>query len=66
MKAQDGEDVGEYKLTDVHLEYEIIENEDLTKEVANKYFARRSVSYDYTTMLKPYPGAKAVPERSST
>ena len=25
MKAQDGEDVGEYKLTDMHLEYEIIE-----------------------------------------
>ena len=34
MKAQDGEDIGEYKLTDLHLEYEIIESEDLVRPYA--------------------------------
>ena len=29
MKAQNGEDIGEYKLTDMHLEYEIIERSRL-------------------------------------
>ena len=33
MKALDGEDIGEYKLTDMHLEYEIIESEDLPERV---------------------------------
>ena len=33
LKAQGGEDKGEYKFTDLHLEYEIIESEDLVKEV---------------------------------
>ena len=33
LKAQGGEDKGEYKLTDLHLEYEIIESEDLVREV---------------------------------
>ena len=55
MKAQDGEDVGEYKLTDMHLEYEIIESEKLVKEVRSEYSARRSLRYDYTTMLKILP-----------
>ena len=32
IKAQDGEDKGEYKLTDLHLEYNIIER-DLVREV---------------------------------
>ena len=33
MKAQTNEDVGTYKLTDMHLEYEIIESEDLAERV---------------------------------
>ena len=52
MKAQDGEDVGGYKLTGVQLEYEAIESESLTKEVSDQYLGKRSLSYDYTTMLK--------------
>ena len=36
LKAQDGEDKGEYKLTDLHLEYEVIESEDLVREVKGR------------------------------
>ena len=59
MKAQDGEDIGEYKLTDLHLEYEIIESEDLVREVKDQYNVGRSLSYDYTTMLKTLPWNKS-------
>ena len=52
IKAQDGEDKGEYKLTDLHLEYEIIESEDLVREVRDQYNVGRSLGYDYTTLLK--------------
>ena len=52
LKAQDGEDKGEYKLTDLHLEYEIIESEDLVQEVKDQYNVGRSLGYDYTTLLK--------------
>ena len=45
MKAQDGEDVGEYKLTDMHLEYEIIKSEDLVREVKDQYSVGRSLGY---------------------
>ena len=59
MKAQDGEDVGEYKLTDMHLEYEIIESEDLVREVKDQYSVGRSLGYDYTTLLKTLPWSKS-------
>ena len=36
LKVQDGEDKGEYKLTDLHLEYEVIESEDLVREVKGR------------------------------
>ena len=52
MKAQDGENIGSYKLTDMHLEYEIIESEGLVREVKDQYSVGRSLGYDYTTMLK--------------
>ena len=52
LKAQDGEDKGEYKLTDLHLEYEIIESDDLVREVKDQYNVGRSLDYDYTTLLK--------------
>ena len=48
MKAQDGEEVGEYKLTGMHLEYEIIESEDLAERVRGEYNIGRSLGYDYT------------------
>ena len=59
MKAQDGEDVGEYKLTDMHLEYGIIESEDLVREVKDQYSVGRSLGYDYTTLLKTLPWNKS-------
>ena len=37
MVAQSGEDAGVYKLTDMHLEYEIIESEDLAERVRGEY-----------------------------
>ena len=52
MKAQDGEDIGNYKLTDLHLEYEIINSKDLVREARNQYSIGRSLGYDYTTLLK--------------
>ena len=52
LKAQDGEDKSEYKLTDLHLEYEIIESEDLVREVKDQYNVGRCLDYDYTTLLK--------------
>ena len=58
LKAQDGDDKGEYKLTDLHLEYEIIESEDLVREVRDQYNVGRSLGYDYTTLLKTLSWAK--------
>ena len=58
MKAQDGEDVGEYKLTDMHLEYEIIKSEDLAEKVRGEYNIGRSLGYDCTTLLKTLPWSK--------
>ena len=59
MKAQDGEDVGEYKLTDMHLEYEIIESEDLAERVRGEYNIGRSLGYEYVTLLKTLPWNKS-------
>ena len=52
LKAQDGKDKGEYKLTDLHLDYEIIESEDFVREVRDQYNVGRSLGYHYTTLLK--------------
>ena len=55
LKAQDGKDKGEYKLTDLHLEYEIIESEDLVRE--GQHNVGRS--------LGPPPGVRDHRERGS-
>ena len=52
LKAQTSQTKGNYKLTDLHLEYEVIESEDLAREVRDKYMVGRSLGYDYTTLLK--------------
>lgn len=57
-KAQDGKTVGEYKLSDLHLEYGVIESEDLVREVKDQYSIGRSLGYVYTTMLKTLPWNK--------
>ena len=58
MKAQDSEEVGEYKLTDVQLECEFIESEHLAEKVRGEYNIGRSLGYDYTTLLKTLPWSK--------
>ena len=58
MKAQTNEAAGEYKLTDMHLEYEIIESEELAERVRGEYNVGRSLGYDYTTLLKTLPWSK--------
>ena len=52
MVAQTNEATGTYKLTDMNLEYEIIESESLAERVRGDYNAGRSLGYDYTTLLK--------------
>ena len=52
LKAQANQTKGEYKLTDLRLEYEVIESENLVREVKDRYNVGRSLGYDYTTLLK--------------
>ena len=52
LAAQSGQEKGKYKLTDLNLEYEIIESEDLARGVKEKYTTGRSLGYDYTTLLQ--------------
>ena len=59
MKAQDGEDIGEYNLTDMQMKRDIIESEDFAREVRDQYAVRKSLSYDHTTMLKFHPWSKS-------
>ena len=50
LKAQNGEDKGEYKLTDLHMEYEITESKD--RELQNETcMMRQGVSSDPRTSL---------------
>ena len=42
----------------MHLEYEIIESEDLAERVRGEYNIGRSLGYDYTTLLKTLPWSK--------
>ena len=52
MVAQTGQSVGSYKLTDMNLEFETIECEDLTNSVKEGFIIGRHLWYDYTTLLK--------------
>ena len=52
MVAQTNEATGTYKLTDMHLEYEIIESADLAERVRGDFNVGRSLGYDYVTLLK--------------
>ena len=58
MKAQTNQTAGTYKLTDMHLEYEIIESEELAERVRGDYNVGRSLDYDYMTLLKTLPWGK--------
>ena len=52
MVAQTGQSVGSYKLTDMNLEFETIEGEDLANCVKEGFNIGRQLWYDYTTLLK--------------
>ena len=52
MVAQTGQSVGTYKLTDMNLEFETVEGEDLAKRTRDGFTFGRDLWYDYTTLLK--------------
>ena len=60
MKAQTNETIGNYKLVNIQLEFEIIESKQLAEEVKGKFNLGRSLGYDYTTLLKILDGVKTV------
>ena len=52
MVAQTGQSVGSYKLTDMNLEFETIEGEELANSVKEGFIIGRHLWYDYTYLLK--------------
>ena len=52
LVAQTGQKIGNYKLTDINLEFETIEGEKLAGQVKSEYMTGRQLWYDYTTLLK--------------
>ena len=52
MEAQTNETTSNYTLTNMRLEYEIIESEQLASDVRGEFAIGRSLGYDYTTLLK--------------
>ena len=52
MVAQTNETKGTYKLTDMKLEYDLIESRSLADRVRGDYLAGRSLGYSYTSLLK--------------
>ena len=52
LLAQTGQKIGNYKLTDINLEFETIEGEKLAGQVKSEYQTGRQLWYDYTTLFK--------------
>jgi hypothetical protein len=52
MTAQGGEQVDGYKLDNLELEYETIENDALASEVSSMYSTGRSLSYKHVTLMR--------------
>ncbi|CAB4002867.1 Hypothetical predicted protein [Paramuricea clavata] len=52
MTAQGGEAKGDYKLDNLELEYETIENDNLASEVSSLYSTGRSLSYKHVTLMR--------------
>ena len=59
MNAQSGDSVGDYKLTDINLEFETIEGEELATSVKDGFEVGRQLWYDYTTLLKTLEWSKS-------
>ena len=52
MTAQGGQKVEGYKLENLELEYETIENDSLASEVSSMYTSGRSLSYKHVTLMR--------------
>jgi hypothetical protein len=52
MVAQSGQQVDGYKLENLELEYETIENDSLASEISSMYTSGRSLSYKYVTLMR--------------
>ena len=52
MKAQSGSAVEGYSLENIELEYETIENQDLTNSITEGYEIGRSLSFEHVTLMK--------------
>ena len=52
MKAQTNEEIGEYKLTDMQLEYDVIRSVGLAESIRGTYNIGRSFPYNHVTLLK--------------
>ena len=52
MKAQANEQIGEYKLTGIQIEYEVIRSAGLANSVRGTYNTGRSFPYNYSTLLR--------------
>ncbi|CAB3982129.1 Hypothetical predicted protein [Paramuricea clavata] len=52
MTAQGGERVDGYKLDNLELEYESVENDTLASEVSSMYSTGRSLSYKHVTLMR--------------
>ena len=52
MIAKSGQSIGEYTLENLELEYEMVENQDLTSSVISGYETGRSPSYKNVTLMK--------------
>ena len=58
MKAQTNETIGNYKLADMKLEYDVIESNQLVEGVKGKFNLGRSLGNDHTRLLKILPWNK--------
>ena len=52
VTAQGGEDKGNYRLDNLELEYETIENDRLASEITGQYSSGRSLSYKHITLMR--------------
>lgn len=60
MKAQSGESIGDYKLENLRIEYESIENIEIAKEISMMYSGGRSMNFEEAQLLETKPWSKTL------
>ena len=60
MTPQSGESIGDYKLENMRIEYESIENIEIAKEISRMYEAGRSMYFEEAQLLETKPWAKTL------